>query len=88
MITDKEFSQIKKLLHEENKKFLKVLHEDLLRIEKRLDSIDASVADKKGLKRIEVKLDKFMSIFDRLSKRYVVLEKKMRAIEEYFEHRN
>lgn len=87
-MTDKEFAQIKKLLHDEHKKFLKELHEDLLRIEKRLDSIDANVADKKGIKRIEVKLDKFMSIFDRLSKRYVILEKKMQAIEEYFDPRD
>lgn len=88
MLTDKDLVQLEKLFRKEYKELLKELHVGLQRIEKRLESIEANIADKKGLSKIDTKLDKFMSIFDKLSRRYVILEKKMRAIEEYFNPRN
>lgn len=42
----------------------------------------------RSLKEISRKLDKFTDILDRLANRYVILEKKMRAIEEYFNPHN
>jgi hypothetical protein len=88
MLTKKDHLLLERTLRKENKALLKKIHTGLLRIEKRLDSIEVNIADKKGLSKIETKLDKFMSIFDKLSKRYVVLEKKMQAIEDYFNPRN
>lgn len=88
MLTKKDHLLLERTLRKENKALLKKIHTGLLRIEKRLDSIEANIADKKGLSKIETKLDKFMSIFDKLSRRYVILEKKMRAIEDYFDHKN
>lgn len=88
MLTKKDHLLLERTLRKENKALLKEIYTGLLRIEKRLDSIEANIADKKGQKKIETKLDKFLSIFDKLSNRYVVLEKKMRAIEDYFDHKN
>lgn len=85
MLTKKDFNQIKKMVQLENQNLLKALHADLLRIEKKLDSIDSNMGNTKEFKRIEVSLDKFMSIFDKLSKRYVILERKMREVEDYFD---
>ena len=42
----------------------------------------------KKLDIIQHKLEKFLSILDRYERKQRILEKKMRAIEEYFEHRN
>ncbi|HVF69910.1 MAG TPA: hypothetical protein VNA13_05090 [Xanthomonadales bacterium] len=85
MLTEKDIVQLERLFRKEYKALLKDLHVGLQRIEKRLDSIESNIADKKGLNKIETKLDKFMSIFDKLSRRYFILEKKMQAIEDYFD---
>lgn len=42
----------------------------------------------KKLDVIQHKLEKFLSILDRYERKQRILQKKMRAIEEYFEHRN
>lgn len=55
-------------------------------IEKKLDMMSVTYNDySNGLKRIENKLDKFLSLLNRFYKRQRVLEAKMRLIEEYFD---
>ena len=79
MLTKKEFRQFEVLLRKVLKDGYKNQHEDLLSIDKRLDGLE---------KNIIKKLDKFTPILERLGRKQRILEKKMRAIEDYFEHRN
>lgn len=64
----------------------KLLDAKFDRIEKKLDMMSAAYDNyTNGLKRIENKLDKFLSILNRFSKRQSILEEKMRLIEDYFD---
>ncbi|MBU3979239.1 hypothetical protein KKE68_06085 [Patescibacteria group bacterium] len=55
-------------------------------IEKKLDMMSCTYDDyTNGLKRIENKLDKFISLLNRFSKKQRILEEKMRLIEDYFD---
>lgn len=87
MLTDKEFKQLERLLRKEHKALLKELHVDLQRIEKRLDSLEKSILETqvKSQNSVSKKLDKLLMSLERFVKIQRILEKKMRAIEDYFD---
>jgi thiamine kinase-like enzyme len=78
-LTDKDFQKIADVIK-------KLLDAKFDHIEKKLDMMSVTYDDyTNGLKRIENKLDKFLSILNRFSKKQRILEEKMRLIEDYFD---
>ena len=76
----------KKDLHNIADVIRELLDSKFAHIEKKLDMMSVTYDDyTNGLKRIENKLDKFISLLNRFSKRQDILEEKMKLIEDYFD---
>lgn len=83
MLTQKDLSQLSKLFQKSHKSLLKDLQKDLhvARRESTTDNI-------KFLKEIKGRIDELAPLLKKLARKQQILEKKMQAIEDYFEHRN
>lgn len=78
MLSNEDFKKLKKQIAELLTAKFKELRNDIKisRTENRAD-----------FKSLNAKLDKFFAILERLEKRQIILEKKMREIEDYFDPR-
>lgn len=82
MLTDKEFKQLESIIKKANKSLLGDLS-------KRMERVNNDSAENvHSMKQIMKRFDKLFPILEKLAKRQRILEKKMRAIEDYFDHRN
>ncbi len=82
MLTKQELDQLDKLFQKTYKALIRDIRKDLQGIK------NDSSENTKSFKEIKVGFDEIKFLIEKFSKKQRILEKKMRAIEEYFDQRD
>ena len=100
MLTKKDEQKIKELIQNEvntlalkdiKKKITAIFaslderNKQLTRIERQLELLFTNIAEKKDIKELGTEIGKYMAIIKQYAKKQKMIEKKLEAIEDYFE---